>query len=64
MRQRAVTYGQRNRHSTGQQHRPQRRGGGSPLGGRTGHNPARLGAQAPGLLGWAGANTMDCAERA
>ena len=41
-----------------------RRGGGSPLGGRTGHNPA-LGQRRCKRLahnGWAGANTTHCAQ--
>lgn len=39
---------------------PSAGGGGSPLGGRTGHLPARAkGAQAPGPTGWAGANSTD-----
>ncbi len=64
MRKRAVTYA-----GTGttlaSATTPQRRGGGSPLGGRTGHNPARPGrCKRQALLGWAGANTTDCAERA
>lgn len=43
---------------------PSAGGGGSPLGGRTGHLPARAkGAQAPGPTGWAGANSTDRAQR-
>ena len=42
-----------------------RRGGGSPLGGRTGHNPAAWAKGAKRLAhnGWAGANTTDSAQR-
>lgn len=62
MRKRAVTYvgtGTTLANST------QRRGGGSPLGGRTGHFPALGQRRAKRLAhnGWAGANTTDSAKR-
>jgi hypothetical protein len=45
MRQRAVTYAGTST-TLASATTPQRRGGGSPLGGRTGHNPARPGREA------------------
>ncbi len=64
MRQRAVTYGQRNRQSACQRHNTPAPGWREPPRGADGPQPgAAWTRQRQALLGWAGANTTHCAQR-
>ena len=64
MRKRAVTYTRRHRHHAGQQHNTPAPGWREPPRGADGPQPgAAWTRQRQALLGWAGANTTDCAQR-
>jgi hypothetical protein len=64
MRKRAVTYTRRHKHHAGQQQHTAP-GWREPPRGADGPQPgAAWTRQRQALLGWAGANTTDCAERA